>query len=54
VLPFAAGSHPGTGGRFTILTFPDAGTGDAVYVETIGLSQAERQGALPRRYDRDD
>lgn len=36
VLPFAAGPHPGTGGRFTILTFPDAGTSDAVYIETIG------------------
>jgi transcriptional regulator with XRE-family HTH domain len=35
VLPFAAGPHPATGGPFTILTFPDVGTGDAVYIETI-------------------
>lgn len=35
VLPFAAGPHPGTGGRFTILTFPGVGTPDAVYIETI-------------------
>jgi transcriptional regulator with XRE-family HTH domain len=35
VLPFAAGPHPGTGGRFTILTFPGATTPDAVYIETI-------------------
>jgi transcriptional regulator with XRE-family HTH domain len=35
VLPFAAGPHPGTGGRFTILTFPGAATPDAVYIATI-------------------
>jgi transcriptional regulator with XRE-family HTH domain len=35
VLPFAAGPHPATGGPFTILTFPDVGTGDAAYIETI-------------------
>ncbi|MDN3355055.1 helix-turn-helix transcriptional regulator [Actinomadura sp. DC4] len=33
VLPFAAGPHPGTGGRFTILRFP--GPPGAVYIETI-------------------
>lgn len=35
VLPFAAGPHPGTGGRFTILSFPGSASPDAVYVETI-------------------
>jgi transcriptional regulator with XRE-family HTH domain len=35
VLPFAAGPHPATGGRFTIVSFPGAGNPDAVYIETI-------------------
>lgn len=34
VIPFYVGSHPGTAGSFTILSF-DQGDPDAVYVETI-------------------
>lgn len=35
VLPFSAGPHPGTGGPFTILSFPGAGVPDAAYIATI-------------------
>lgn len=35
VLPFDAGPHPGTGGPFTILNFPETATSDAVYIATI-------------------
>ncbi|MFC6084400.1 helix-turn-helix domain-containing protein [Sphaerisporangium aureirubrum] len=39
VLPFAAGSHPGMHGAFTVLGFPEDGDADVVYVEY-------RQGSL--------
>lgn len=35
VIPFDAGPHPATGGRFTIISFPGQDP-DAVYIETIG------------------
>ncbi|GAA4634014.1 hypothetical protein GCM10023196_073880 [Actinoallomurus vinaceus] len=35
VIPFDAGPHPATGGRFTIISFRGQDP-DAVYIETIG------------------
>jgi Domain of unknown function (DUF5753)/Helix-turn-helix domain len=35
VLPYGIGAHPGTGGPFTILEFPEPQDPDAVYVENI-------------------
>jgi transcriptional regulator with XRE-family HTH domain len=46
VLPFTAGPHPGTGGRFTILTFPSAP--DAVYIETIAGELLIESGDVDR------
>ena len=48
VLPFAAGPHPGTGGRFTILSFPGAGTPDAVYIATIAGELLIESGGVDR------
>jgi hypothetical protein len=48
VLPFAAGPHPGTGGRFTIMSFPGAGTPDAVYIETIAGELLIESGDVDR------
>lgn len=48
VLPFEAGPHPGTGGRFTILSFPGAGTPDAVYIETIAGELLIESGDVDR------
>ena len=48
ILPFAAGPHPGTGGRFTILTFPGAATPDAVYIATIAGELLIESGGVDR------
>jgi hypothetical protein len=48
VLPFAAGPHPATGGRFTILSFPGAGNPDAVYIETIAGELLIESGGVDR------
>lgn len=48
VLPFAAGPHPGTGGRFTILRFPGADVPDAVYIETIAGELLIESGGVDR------
>lgn len=48
VLPFAAGPHPGTGGRFTILSFPGSASPDAVYIETIAGELFIQSGDVDR------
>jgi transcriptional regulator with XRE-family HTH domain len=48
VLPFAAGPHPGTGGRFTILRFPGPASPDAVYIETIAGELFIQSGDVDR------
>lgn len=50
VLPFAAGAHAGLGSTFAILSFPDSGDHDVVYIEeTAGSLYLERPSEI-RRY----
>ncbi|MCO6011209.1 DUF5753 domain-containing protein [Actinoallomurus purpureus] len=54
VIPFDVGPHPGTGGRFTIISFP-AEDPDAVYIETIAgelLIESEGVGRYRRAFRR--
>lgn len=54
VIPFDAGPHPGTGGRFTIISFPGEDP-DAVYIETIAgelLIESEGVGRYRRAFRR--
>ncbi|MEV5705175.1 helix-turn-helix transcriptional regulator [Actinoallomurus sp. NPDC052274] len=54
VIPFSVGPHPGTGGRFTIISFPEEGS-DAVYIETIAgelLIESEGVGSYRRAFRR--
>lgn len=35
VVPFTTGAHPGWGENYVILSFPEAGDPDVVYLETL-------------------
>jgi transcriptional regulator with XRE-family HTH domain len=50
VIPFGAGPHPATGGRFTIISFPGEQP-DAVYIETIAGELLIESEAV-KRYER--
>jgi hypothetical protein len=36
VVPFAFGAHPGLGGLFSLLSFPDPADSDILFIETLG------------------
>jgi hypothetical protein len=50
VVPFGAGAHPGMGGSFVILDFPDADDQSIVYIESAAGGLFLEEDAEIRRY----